>query len=563
VPHLTIADVGRDRILALFDTSDFKAQSRRVNLTRRFKIEAEAHGDLLATRIIEVYNSPRAKQEISKYTSKTLNVQRRVTDEVAAPLYRHTPARFLDVRNKKGAPAKGSRELNREWGRVLDEGNIKTKAKQWGRYAFIGNVVFVLPVVREFDKRRRLCFETILPQDAGLLWTDQPDVDPETPSILVYRVADAVAEVDDSELMMMDQAARDARTAMIDSTVVYKAIDADGWFGLNGKAEVVERYAVWNHGIPPFVAIRLSQPPLWDYWDTHRGDMLPEVTLEAGRIHASMLWIRKEQQRKLLILKASNPDMVEAGGQATPESSINLWGDANEISLSVLDYETKPDSFVDDIRYLMETALESYGIPLRAINVSSSPRRGEQGENVSGQVNVTGNYSLISMVRDDLIASVTQCELDLAWKVALQLRAGKHPSASKFDPDRVRESARVTFPPMTFADHPLQRAEIYKRKIELGIMTHADALMAENPGRWASREDAQDALVENIHLRNEVAEMLAVHNVPAKPEDEQANAEKAMGSESMGDEFRTVSQAFGAQGGDAKAANRRADAPQE
>ncbi len=532
MPHLTIADVGPAKIRSLFDRSDFTAEMRRVNLRRRFMIETEAHSGLLADRIVRVYNSPKAREEIQKYTNKTLNIQRRVTDAVAAPIYRWTPSRYLDL-------GKSGRRANQAWQAVLDEGGIKTKAKTWGRYAFIGNVLFVFPVVREFGGRRKLCFETVLPQDAALIWTDQSDVDPEQPSILVQRLSE-------------DEGGLPANAPL------YRAVDADGWWALNSRGEVIERLAVWNHGVPPFSCFRLAPAPAWDFWDSHRGERLAEVTLDVGRIQASMLWIRKEQQRKLLILAASTPDMIQEGQGATPETAVTLWGDPNDVRVQTVDYETKPDAFITDIRFQTESALEEYGIPPGAVNITSGP--GGNSEADVSQLKLSVNHSQISLIRDDQIDLVTACERDLAYKTALQLRAGKHPEASRFDPEKVREKARIEFPPLTFMDTPGQRAEIYKRHIELGLMTHAQALMMEHPGKWASEDDAHAHLMRNVDRRNEVAEALAIHNTPKDPTEDAAKTDQALADLEPGKEFRTKSQALGAMGGREKA--RRVDARQ-
>lgn len=525
MPHLTLADVSPREIIGLFDPADASAQQRRDSLKRRFLIEAEGHHNALVDRIVEAYNSPRARNEILKFALKTLNIQKRVTNAVAAPIYRWTPARNSGVRGKTA---------NKAWQDILREGGIQTRAKQWARYAFIGNLVYVLPIVRRFGGKPELRFEMILPHHSELIWTDQADVDPQKPSILVQKLGGG--SVSDP---------------LPPSQPHYRVVDADGWWVLDAGGNIIERLATWDHGEPPFVPFRLRMPPPWDFMDSHCGEKLAEVTMEVGRIQASMLWVRKEQQRKMLHLHVADPSMFSEGQSATPESAVETHGNAADAELKVLDYDTDPTHFINDIRFQTESALEDWGIPAGSVGVTSGSS-GTSPENDVSQLRLAMNHSMISMVRDDQVEVVKECEAELRYKIALQLKAGKHPEAGRFDPDTVREKGSTEFPEMTFMDAPGARADVYKKQIELGLLTHAGALMLEHPGRYADEEEAHEQLMKNVERRNEVAKELAWHNTPADPSKDNDKAEEAMRSEKMGDEFQTKAQAFGSAGGRAR-----------
>lgn len=483
MPHATATEIGTRELVKRFEDSSH----RRIRAQRRYKIETDGYEQEALAHIADVFRTPAARTEIRKFLSLTTNVQKRMTDRIADPLYRLQPRRFL---------ADADVEQADRYAAMLRESRWQMRAKQWVRYAFIGNVAFVVPHVREYRGQKVTRLHVIPPSIAEAIRppdTGSDDVDPDEVSVLIWQ--------------------SDTKN----DRPVYQVVDSLGWYEIDGSmGGGLREVSLWDHGEVPVTPLRLWNPPPTDWWDRCRGERLPEVTIHAARVQSLLHWVRKEQGRKILVYKGEEGP---PGDQtAMPEVAISTNKNPADADVMAVDYDLDPSNAIAELRFLVEQAAESMGVPSSVVDWNTP--QGTLGTVQLGQI-------ALSEVRDSMIATVEPCELDLAWRCALQMKSAGHPMAP--DPAVVKEQARIQFPPLSFVDTPKARLEVYREKLTMGLITHGQILMAEEPSLYPTEEIADAKIIENIEKRNEVSRLLAEGNTPKDPDGEVKSLPEALG----------------------------------
>lgn len=456
-----IRGLGREVVKA-----NHESQRRRHAQARRLRIDREDyHGDKVA-HLGGVYKNPKVISALSKFVDDAPNLLQRVADRLAVA-YKIPPQRSI------------GRTGGKDYVDAVRTSRLDTVLRQVSRLAFVAGKVWVTPVQRGDSKV--LGYEVITPDRVVQVWHGD---DPHNPDVLAYRIG-----------------AEDPKAPGASMGPTYVVQDAEGWLTLDGHGDPLTRrpnptgevmHTLW----------RVTEPHPDDWWDWRRNEKLVASTLEAARVWAAMGYVRSQQNRKLLTIVAEDRDKIPDGQVTEPHDAVVLEAEAGTAELKAVDFDTGIDKFRDELRMHAEAAVEPFGIPVSLVDPSASA---DDLSNTS-DLAASKQYQALAEVRDGHLEFLRQSERDLA--VAVSRLIGSNP-------EQVRRNFQITFPPLTYADHPLKRQEIYVGAIKLGLMDHADAYQLENPG--TTRDEAKAAVLEKIEQRNEFNRLLADRNIPADP----------------------------------------------
>jgi hypothetical protein len=489
-PVLTARELIAQDALRQISVGQWTRDPRRVDMNQRLRIDREDFHDLSAEWIRDRYDTPEVAMALCKFIDPSANLLQRITDKLAVA-YRQPPTRF--IRDDEAASA--------NWSQLMKQARVHTVAKTWGRYSFLLNVTFVVPVVRPMmdgdTSAPTLSYHIILPDRIVAAFFGE---DPRWPDVIICEHQDG-----DAEPGYMPGKGKP----------VYVAIDAEGYTYFSSSWEVVD-FRPNGVGRKLHVPFRVNEGQPGDFWDRTRGRKLVTSTLEISRIWAAMSYVRKGQNRKLLTLFAANLDGIPDQQIAEPEKALMAEGEPGSIDLSVRDFETGVGGFANEIKLRIETVAESYGIPSTMIDLSSTiaGAGGDYG-NLSQLAN-TRSYAALAEIRDSQIEHLREAEHELAYRTALVLEATRHPLA--VDPETVREQFEIVWPPLTFVEHPLVQVQVAEKKMALGLADHATVYQEMHP--WLTLTQAQARVMGHIDRRNEYNAALAARNMTANPADD-------------------------------------------
>lgn len=461
-----------------------------MDMAERLRIDREDFHALAASWIRERYDTPEVSHSLCKFIDPSANLLQRITDRLAVA-YKQPPTRFI----------RDDEDATRQWSELMAEARIHTVAKTWGRYSFLCNVTFVVPVVRPMmdgdAERLQLSYHIILPDRIIAAYFGD---DPRWPDVLICEHQDG-----DAEPGYMPGKGKP----------VYVAIDAEGYTYFDTNWEVVD-FRPNGVGRKLHVPFRVSEGQPGDFWDRTRGRKLVTSTLEISRIWASMSYVRKGQNRKLLTLFASNLDGVPDQQVLEPEKALMAEGEPGSIDLGITDFETGVGGFANEIKLRIETVAESYGIPATMIDLSSTISGAGGDYSNLAPLAAAKSYAALAEIRDGQIEHLREAEHELAFRTALVLEANRHPLA--VDPETVRRGFEIVWPPLTFTEHPLMQVQVAEKKMALGLADHATVYQEMHP--WLTLDMAQERVMAHIDRRNEYNAALAARNLSANPADD-------------------------------------------
>lgn len=470
---VTYRELGAEQVRAKVRELQAKPeeQKRRAEYSRRVLILKDRFAPLIHQRIIQVYQKSRSHEQLLKFVSVGTNVCNRVVRELAF-VYQRPPTRRLRIDGRVGELA------NERLAAANRESGIAVKAKQWGQYAFALNIVWVLPGVWDRVGGKRLEYQLVLPHTAERITSD----DPNYTDILLWPTGDGG----------------------------WQAVDGEAYYWLDDQF-APRRIVPHMLGRQPAIPLRVSEPPPGDFWDIGRGHRLAESTIECGRIAAVMSWVRQAQNRKLVTVfgELEGLDRDQVG---SPESAITGKTDAGPeaISFTVHDFETSVSEFKAEMRWHIEQVTESYGVPITTVD----PEPASTGDAVNVFAPAGPQlHAAQSELRDDQIEFARPFDLELAVVTHELLARHRHPAS--ISPALVAETYEARWQPLSFVDHPLRRLDVYERKMALGLMTHADA-MIEEYGDMTPTE-AHDLVLANLADKAEIDLFYAEHNVGIDP----------------------------------------------
>ena len=450
-----------------------KEHERRADAQSRLKIDREDFRELVEARIDEVYELSAIRRKVKRFVTTAINPLQMIADRIAVA-YRVPPTRSLV----------GDATASDVFSRLMRETKIATRAKQWGRYAFITNVCHVIPwpVMSESGGDVSIRYVTVTADvsDVGI------GSNPESPDVIWYDIPEGLPDLPQ------------ARTVFLDS---------DAWHYLDGHGELLRSFQ-HGLGIAPFSTFRVRPMPHGDYWDRHRGRRLVDATLDVGRLVAAMGYVRKDQNKKLMALFSDRLDDAVPNEQALqPEHPIVASAAPADVSFQVHDLTTSTSAFTDEINFHLEALSDSFGVPLFVLDPSAGNLAGTEMERSARA------FSALSELRDQQVEMLRESEADLAYKTALIAQQFGHPLA--VDPELVRETYEVRFAPLTFITHPRERMAYYTEAIGLGLLDQAAAYQHEHPELTV--EEAEARVMEHAERRARINDFQASRNMPTDP----------------------------------------------
>ena len=453
------------------------AMPRKVSAQARLKVDAEDHLDLIHAHVFRSYSSSEIKKEVSAHVSRTRNLQRMVTDEVAV-VYDRPPSRSLRGASETDAAA---------FRAAYREARTDVEAEQWGRYAVFLGVVHVIPRY----EGTRLRWVTVLPNTADVVF--DPSGLEDEPSILVYEAGVPGAK--------------------------WIAVDAERWWWISESWEVAaeEEHAI---GMTPWVTFRWRRPPPGDYWDRHCGADLLEATLEIGRVAAAARWTRKHWSKKLLTAHFDGKTVVPPGQDLNAQQPL-VTEDGQAPVYQVHDTIVGMDEFLREMREIVESVCEARGIPSNLIDFNT--RSTEDATNALPTARL-GQHEALIKLRNRQIKHFDEAELELAVRVAALLK--RHGRLS-VGPDEVRTMFRCRFHQPNFADHPKARVETLQSEMAVYARSPVDWYMQENPG--VTEDEAREEIERNAKDRAFLNGLSVRYNLPGDPADDTKNLAQLQG----------------------------------
>jgi hypothetical protein len=471
---ITLRDIGPDGLKALrekqaqAEAEKFAggAVARKSGFDARLQIDAENHRAMIEARVRKVHESKEIADQISKHVGIGRNVLLRVVNAVAVAY--DTPP----IREVRDVPEEQKRKLLQAY----REAETNSTAPNWGRYAFLCNVVHVLPRI---EADRGLQWVTVLPHEADVLWDPDGERDP---SILVYTCNDLGAS--------------------------FVAVDAERWWWLDDQGEVIDEEE-HQIGMRPWAEFRVAPRKPGDYWARNVGRNLVDATLNVGRISAHMDWIRRTAARKTSAMFVGENDEIPPGQVLQGEAPVIVRGDGS--SFQVYDTIVSPAEFLADIAAIFEDVAEHYGLPVTAIDPSQGST--SDAANVFGPAGPRVHERLVKL-RNSQTQQLGHGETQLAIRTAALLTANGRLNVKA---DQARDGFRLRWAPATYADTPKAQAEAAGALMSNGLASTDPVAFHQSQNPGMTFEEAREDVLRHIEVSAEIHDIQASRNLPSDP----------------------------------------------
>lgn len=419
--------------------------SRKWAALKRLRILQEDFRQDIVSRILETHAQPSTRDRISKFASVTINPARDITQAVCVA-YDAGVRRIL-----RGA----SEDQQSAFSELVKESQAVTKAPHWLRYSFLLGPTMVIPTV----KKGRLQLEIIRPDVADIL--PDPEDPMGNPSASAWTTSGGGAS--------------------------YVMLDSEAWRYLDERGKEVKPAQAHDLGFWPGAVFRLDEPAD-SWWPRSYQERLVDGTLQCAHTYAVMCWVRKSQNKKFFSV-LGEIDEVARGQILDPELALTIGGPAQATTLQVHDFDTNPENFLRTIRFVMETLVESYGIPQSAVSYNVAQDGGALALSIKRE--------RLTHIRETQIPYMDRAERDLWPNAVAVIRAAGHPLGRRLPPpDEVRDMLDLQWPVMRTIDDPLQREELYQRQLKRGGVSPVDMIQEDHPE--LTREECVELMSRNI-----------------------------------------------------------------
>lgn len=437
------------------------AARRKASALKRLRILQEDFRDSVLERIRETHMDPTVQQRISRFASVALNPAKDITWAVAMSY-------DLGVRRVlKGA----SEEAQLAFAALVKETEAATLAPSWNRYAFLLGPTIVVPCV----KKGRIALELLRPDVVDI--RQDPDDPLGAPAAAVW-------------------AAHGGDAAFV-------ALDGDAWTYCNEQGRVI-RTSRHGLGFFPGAVFRLDHPTD-GWWPRTYQERLVDATVTIAATYAVMQWVRKSQNKKLLIVTGETGD-IPRGQLLDPELALTVESrQQNATTVGVEDFNTSPENFLAEIRFTLENVIESVGIPQSAVTYDVAPDGG-------GFMAASFKKERLGHLREAQTPFLDRGEHRL-WPATVAIaQAAGHPLGSKLPPpDEVAEMFSAEWPRLKTIDDPLQREQLYREQLKRGGVSPIDMLQEDHPE--LTRAECQQLMRANLGDYAALATELAERNL--------------------------------------------------
>lgn len=477
---------------SLFHKIDWEASARRRRTAgQKMAVYHDRFKPTVERAIRDRTEDQKTAMQISRFATTAANLGKTVTDTVAMGYARGCR------RTLKGA----SKEVAEAFADLVVEVGYDRRCNSLAHYAWWMGPCFVLPSVSE---------------------TGQASIDIITPDR-----SDALRRGPEDLLAVVWQRPEDG---------VFVGVDAKAWRYYDQKGNPLPTDAVMPHGlgVVPAAVFRCEG---WedDWWleSAHAG--LYDATIDIAYLVSSMLWARRVQQNKLLVIKGQIENIPPGQSIAHPSQPLYLRGKASEIDVAMHDRTVPIADYVAEINALLQVTVMQYGIPPSEITLVT----GEWGT-----VDIQVRKEKLGALRD-LQAPWLRAGERALWPIVVDtVRAarGLHPAASVLPPgDEIRDMLQLDLPDSVDTSEGLKRHDLFEKRLRHGLENPVNLLLEQRPE--LTPEEAEAIITENLKRWATSTEIAVTRNVSADP---------AKGAQ-------TIAQIQGAVGGRKRAQNETND----
>ena len=439
---------------------DPAAARRKASALRRLRILQEDFRDSILERIRETHMDPTVQHRISKFANVALNPAKDITQAVAMSY-------DLGVRRVlRGA----SEEAQLAFAALVKETEAATLAPTWNRYAFLLGPTIVVPCV----KKGRVAFELLRPDVVDLRQDPEDPLGPPAAALWSAHGGDAA----------------------------YVALDGDAWHYLNEQGREI-RTSRHGLGFFPGAVFRLDHPTD-GWWPRNYQERLVDATITIATTYAKMQWVRKSQNKKLLVLIGETGD-IPRGQLLDPELALTIESRSqNATTVGVEDFNTSPDNFLAEIRFTLENVIESVGIPQSAVTYDVAKDGGFMAASFKKE--------RLGHLREAQTPFLDRGEHRL-WPATVAIaQAAGHPLGTKLPPpDEIADMLGVEWPRLKTIDDPLQREQLYREQLKRGGVSPIDMIQEDHPE--LTRAECEQLMRKNLGDYAALATELAERNL--------------------------------------------------
>jgi len=452
---------------------------------RREMIIDEQFAPVIAQKLQDTFFNPEIKARITNHISVEVNLGADVTRAVAC-VYKVPPVRtFLG----------GNEEENKALIKINELTRWSSKAEHINRLAWFTGPVLEVPVESNGKLTRRI----IPGSQVDVQVSDDDPLGP--PIVCAYRWVEkgkwVIKVIDQVNNYTFDREGKE-----LDRT-------PHGIKGPDGKDRMPA--TLWRFDDPTNIA---------DYWSCHRNERLVAATTTAGLTFTKMDWVRKGQDRNLMIAMG-NLDNLAAGTGMDNETPAQWMVDGNRDKMphfEVADISTSVDEFVKHIQYVAKTQANGHGIPASAINFNFS-----DGEAVVMELSL--QHDQITQIRNRQIRYAHDAEISSQYNLYAVAKEAKHPAAEAMPQDSADFDERldIKFTDLVRVEDPttvqLQQDNALKR----GQTTLAHMYMETH--QELTLDEADAAVMENLERNAKFFDMMAKREMNPKQEHLDPNEE--------------------------------------
>lgn len=354
------------------------------------------------------------------------------------------------------------------------EAQVNSLAPMWNRMGYFLGPIIVIPRMRS----GRMRMDTLLPHCYDIVQ------DEEDPCGIPVAVAYALQVVPEDK----------ERNIQGESLVTVVTHTDTKTYRVRGNQDIQPEGEAYTHKVRPFAILRFDACyDAHDWYGATLHQRLVDGTIDVGLIYSLMGFIRRTQNKQLLSVVGPMEQVAKNQNVGDPEKPIIAnTKPGTTIDIKVLGFDTPPEHFIDQIRFIYEGLAESTGIPVSLISNSTGK-----------VVDLEFAFDGLSELRNDQVVYVRDFERDLAMATVAEARRGTHELAVDLpDDDEVREGYRVEFGPLArrFQD-PSQEIEYTDWELAKGRTNVLDVLRRDNPD--ASEKQLRSILQRNLDINAE------------------------------------------------------------
>ena len=463
---------------------------RKVDAYHKWLIFTECYGSLVSRKISAVQRDVDIRAEINRHIDLSINLGLDITKDVSV-IWKSGSTRRLNRGDIiTGKPEEDDSRASRSdlaFHSLVRESRFRTFAPVWNQMAFFLGPITVVPVIRG----GRLTWDTLKPHEYDVV--TNPDDPFGDPLAVVWDVR--------RRGPFTPQGKSDGQADLI-------ILDDEAWtyYKVRGRGDV-EVVGRTEHGLGMFpgsvLRFDIAHDLSWWGHDQHR--RLVDATITIGYLLASLSFIRKAQNKKLLTIIGDLEAMPK--GQTTgPERGLAVDTGAQgggTVNISTIDFDTDPKNFIQHASWLMHSIARSYG-------GSTSIQSGGFGT-------IEFGHGELTEIRNSQIPFARDFEHDLwAKSTSMAIRMG-HPMAKDLpDHDEVKNNLSIEFAKLSrvFTD-PKDEQEYLDWRLKRGLDNYGT--LGQRDWTELTEEQAQARVMDNIQKQIPVIEQVTKRDMTTNP----------------------------------------------